>query len=92
MSEAQLALLDLPVHAVLMELLGLSDQRVILVLSDPRVKLGRKVPLARRVILENVVRRVSVVRTVLPAPLALPAPLVSVVLLAPVWITSGPSR
>ena len=88
-SGALLDLLVLQARVVLMELRDLSDQRVMLALSDPRVKLGRKARLDRRVTLENVVLRVNVERLVL---LALPVPPVSAVLLERVRITSGPSR
>ena len=81
-----LALLD---HAVLTELLALSDQRATLVLPDPRVGLAHKARLEPRVILENVVLLVNVEK---PAPLALPVLLVSADLLVQERITSGPSR
>lgn len=84
-----LALLGQPALVALTELLVLSGQREIWVLPDPRVGLDHKAHLDRRVTLVNVVLRVNVERLVL---LALPVLWVSVVLLAPVWITSGPSR
>ena len=88
-SGALLALLDLLVLAVLMDLPVLLDQRATPVLPDPRVGLDHKARLVRRVTLENVVLRVNVERSV---PLALQVLSVSVVLLEKERITSGPSR
>lgn len=91
-SGALLALLVLLVHAVLMELRDLLDQKATQVLPDPRGGLDHKAHLDRRVTLENVVLPESVERPVL---LALLVRRVNVEKLAPlvrVRISSGPSR
>ena len=80
---------------VLTELPGLSDQRAIWVLPDPRVGLDHKAHLDRRVMLETVVLRVNVERLVLlvlPVLLALPALLASAALQAKVVSSSGTRR
>ena len=99
-----LALLVLLVHAVLTDLLDLSDQRVIWALSGPRVGLDHKARLDRMVMLETVVLRVNVERSALlvlparrvsvgrPVPLALLVLLVHAVQLAKVVTSSGTRR
>lgn len=90
-----LVLLVLQARVVLMELQGLSDQRVMLVLPDPRVGLDHKAHLDRRAILETVVLRVNVemsVLLVLPALLASAVLLVLPVQLAKVVTSSGTRR
>ena len=84
-----LVLLVLLAHAVLTELLVLSDQKATPVLPDPMEGLDHKARLGRRVKLETVVLQVNVERLVL---LALPVPPVSAALLVRERITSGPIR
>lgn len=81
-----LDLLALLALVALTELPVLSDQRVMLVLPDPRVGLDHKARLGQRVTLESVVLLVNVERLVL---LALPVLQVSAVLLEKVVTSSG---